>query len=175
MTWVTANVGLALAALAAAAIAPAAAAPSQLANKTITVSWTATASGTAEDGSPITRPLVVQRVIYVSSKGRVFVRSNRSAGNIADSSDKGPEVTGGTYRVEGGRIVGFSKMQGGAVQIAVTFDSSLQSCSLNVQVGRSSNEPYKTKAPNGKIYTLRGTPSLSAMNCSIRDGNPFGE
>ena len=46
------------------------AAPPQLYNKTVTTSATISVTGAADDGTSATRPRVVQRTIYISSKGR---------------------------------------------------------------------------------------------------------
>ncbi len=172
---ITSVTALALFFLTAATPALAAPAPAQLHNKTITVSWTTSANLTAPDGRQANRSMAVTRVIYVSSQGRVFVRANRSTGVGSDSTDRGPGETASTYRFEGGRIVGFNKMFGGANLISISFDGGFQSCNASVQVGRSGGEGYKTKAPNGQVYAISGTPTFSGVSCSIKSGNPFAE
>ena len=161
--------------LTAATPALAASAPAQLQNKTITVSWTTSANLTAPDGRQANRSMAVSRIIYVSSQGRVFVRTSRNTGVGSDSTDRGPGETAGTYRFEGGRIVGFNKMFGGANLVSISFDGNFQSCNASVQVGRSAGEGYKTKAPNGQVYAISGTPTYSGVSCSIKSGNPFAE
>jgi hypothetical protein len=165
---------LALAPAMFAATAWAANAPPQLYNKAITVAWINSVNATAEDGT-VGHGLSHQRVIYISSKGNVFARSNRSGGRLYDSKDRGPDETAGTYSFQGGHLVGFLKMLGGASLLTVSFDSGFQSCTATIQFGRSGGEDYKTIAPNGKTYTIHGAISASTPTCSMRDGNPFAE
>jgi hypothetical protein len=42
-------------------------------------------------------------------------------------------------------------------------------------IGKISGGTYKTKLPNGVIFTIQGTPIVSGASCSVRDGNPFAE
>lgn len=163
------------------AMAMAANMPPQLYNKAITVAFNTSSNSVAEDGS-IGHGLSHQRIIYISSKGNVFVRNSRTgnmrnrAGRAAsDDKDVAPEQTGGTYSYQGGRIVGFVKMLGGANLMTISFDPSFQSCTAAIQFGRSNGEEYKTKAPNGKIYTVQGAVTASTPTCSMRDGNPFAD
>jgi hypothetical protein len=153
-----------LAFLATAPSASAATPPQQLFNKTILVSFSIMWSSAPG-------PLSVQRQIYVSSNGRIFVRGTRSTGRAADSND----VSLGTYRYEGGRIVGYYKLNTGANQITVSFDPSFTTCTAALQFGRPSGESYRGTAPDGVTRTSSTAPTASGVSCSIRDGNPFGQ
>ena len=122
---------LALILVAASTQASEANVPVELYSKTIVISFSLIpppGAGSAQPG-----PLAIQRLIYVSSKGQVFVRGSRSAGTASDSKDVSP----GTYRYEGGRIVGFYTMASHANQIAIRFDPGFQSCNASMQFGKS--------------------------------------
>jgi len=147
-----------------AASARAATPPAQLLNKTVVVAFSV-----MWPGAP--GPLSVQRMIYVSTKGRIFVRGTRSGGNNGDSNDVAP----GNYRYEGGRIVGQYKLATGANQITVSFDPAFASCSATLQYGRPGGEAYRGTGPDGATRTTNAAPNVSGVSCSIRDGNPFGQ
>jgi hypothetical protein len=138
-------------------------APTQLYNKTITVSYSSTLNGGT---------MAAQRVIYVSSKGRIFVRRERSYGGASDSSD----IPLGNYSYSGGRIVGFQPLLegSGAQQITISFDQSFSSCSASIRYGKSSGQPYQVRVPNGKTVSSDKAPTVSGLSCTIKDGNPFG-
>ena len=146
---------------AASTAALAADAPPQLRNKTITVTF----SLTGQAGT-----LGVQRLIYVSNKGRIFVRSSRSTGNAGDTKD----VALGTYRYESGRIVGFFTMAQHANQLTVRFDPAFQSCDASLVFGKATGGAYRLTAPNGVTNVQDRPPAVSGVSCSIREGNPLG-
>lgn len=150
------------------------AAPAQLYGKAISISYSVTANAVAEDGTTSNRPRTVQRTIYVSSKGRVFSRSDRQAGRNADTVERGPESTSGHFSFQGNRLVGVNtNFISGAGQLVVSFDSSFQSCTASITLGRESGKAFKFKGLNGKTFTATGTPTVSTPSCSIREGNPF--
>ena len=152
----------ALTALAVATRVEAATPPAQLLNKTVVVSFSV-----AWPGNPGT--LAIQRLIYVSTKGRIFARGTRSTGNAADTNDVSP----GNYRYEGGRIVGVTKLESGANQITISFDPAFTSCTAALQFGRPSGESYRHRVPTGATVASNSTPTASGVSCAIRDGNPF--
>ena len=150
------------------------AAPAQLYGKAISISYSVTANAVAEDGTTSNRPRTVQRTIYVSSKGRVFSRSDRQAGRNSDTVERGPEATSGHFSFQGNRLVGVNtSFISGAGQLVVSFDSSFQSCTASIMLGRESGKAFKFKGLNGKTFTATGTPTVSTPSCSIREGNPF--
>jgi len=162
MTRTISNLCIALTLAATTTHALAASAPPQLYNKTITVSFSLTSRGAP--GS-----LAVQRLIYVSSKGRIFVRGSRSTRAASDSAD----VAAGAYRYEGGRIIGHYTMADHANQLTITFDPGFQSCNASLRFGKSSGKSYRTTAPGGMTTVSDTAPAVSGLSCSIRDGNPF--
>ena len=150
------------------------AAPAQLYGKAISISYSVTANAVAEDGTTSNRPRTVQRTIYVSSKGRVFSRSDRQAGRNSETVERGPEATSGHFSFQGNRLVGVNtSFISGAGQLVVSFDSSFQSCTASIMLGRESGKAFKFKGLNGKTFTSTGTPTVSTPTCSIREGNPF--
>ena len=153
--------------------AQAAGAPAQLHNKTISISFTFMGNGTADDGTT-SRPGIIQRTLYISSKGRIFSRSERQAGRMSDTRERDPDSTSGALRFEGNRLIGVNtRFVSGAGQMIVTFDSGFQSCTASITFGRESGKPFKFKGLNGKIFTAVNTPTASTPSCSIREGNPF--
>jgi hypothetical protein len=146
-----------------AALTPALAA-SALVNKTVTVSFSLSSAGA-------TRALNVQRVIYVSSKGRVFTRATRELGGASDTTDRGL----GTYRIARGKIIGVYQLASGANQMVVSFDPSYSSCTASIQFGRTSRANYQNTLPGGRTLDSSTAPTISGLNCSVREGNPFGE
>jgi hypothetical protein len=152
----------------------ASAAPTQLYGKAISISYSVTANAVAEDGTTSSRPRSVQRTIYISSKGRVFSRSERQAGRNSDTVERGPDATGGHFSFQGNRLIGVNtNFISGAGQLVVSFDSSFQSCTASITLGRESGKAFKFKGLNGKTFTATGTPTVSTPSCSIREGNPF--
>ena len=73
------------------------------------------------------------------------------------------------------QVAGFvnTNFVSGAGQLVVSFDSSFQSCTASVTLGRESGKAFKFKGLNGKTFTATGTPTVSTPSCSIREGNPF--
>jgi hypothetical protein len=149
-------------ALTYASVANAADAPAQLYSKTITVSYSATLGGGT---------LAAQRIIYVSSKGRIFVRRTRGSGGASDSKD----VNLGNYSYSGGRIIGYQPMGSGAQQTTISFDPSFRTCNASLRYGKSFGQPYRVVVPNGKTYSSDSAPTVSGISCAIKDGNPFGQ
>ena len=150
------------------------AAPAQLYNKTISISYSVTANAVAEDGTVSNRPRTVQRTLYVSSKGRIFSRSDRQVGRNSDSVERGPESTSGAFRFDGNRLIGVNtNFISGAGQLIVSFDGGFQSCTASIVMGRENGKAVKFKGLNGQIFTATGVPTVSTPSCSIREGNPF--
>ncbi|MEA3092673.1 MAG: hypothetical protein QOJ04_4015 [Caballeronia sp.] len=148
------------------------AAPPQVMNKTISVSFSIKIPARGSDGSaPGTRQ--VTRLIYVSSQGRLFMRSMRSTRKFGDTKERSPERGTGTLRFVGNRLVGVLPMQSGASQLSVSFDPSYQSCTAEMIMGAESGKAIVWKGLNGVTYTSTGKPSVSGLSCSIQQGNAF--
>lgn len=156
-------------------IAPAHAAPSQLLNKTVTVNLTVAIPGKGTDGSSLNTSSPVQRVIYISSAGRVFSRTTRTGGSARQQAERGPEAgsSGGSLSFSGNKLVGGMPIYGGsgATLWTISFDPSFQSCTAEVIVGKDSGKPIVWKGFNGVSYTATGKAVISGVSCSIRDGN----
>jgi len=151
------------------------AAPPQLYNKTITVSWTVTPNARGDDGSVLTTPGKQGAIIFISTKGRIFVRGTREAGRYAASKDFAPQDAANTLHFQGSKLVGARNVEGGANQMVISFDTGYQSCSVSVLFGREGGRAYRWKALDGKMYTQQGPFVVSGQSCSVREGNPFAE
>jgi hypothetical protein len=151
----------------------AAGAPAQLYNKAIRVSFTVSVDARAPDGSRSTHPRSVDRVIYVSTKGRVFVRSSRRVGRYSSETERGPAVTSSAFRFSGNRMIGTMPFISGAGQLTVTFNSGFTGCTADAVIGHETGKSFTFKGLNGKTYTALGRPTISQHACSVSDGNPF--
>lgn len=152
---------LSLAACAVSSSAYAGTPPKQLFNKTITVGFAVSAQG--QGGT-----LQVQRKIYVSEKGRIFVRGQRTAGNSGDTNYVGP----GGYQYSNGVIKGVHQMADFANLLTITFDPSFSSCDATLAVGKLGST-YTSVAPGGKTTQAATPPMYSKPSCAISEGNPF--
>jgi hypothetical protein len=150
------------------------AAPSQLHDKAIFTSVNIAVTARAEDGSSTARPRQIDRIIYISTKGRLFSRVSRQAGRHHRTRELGPETTSGAFRFQGNTLIGVLNLLSGAAQLTITFDPSFSSCTATVVMGREAGKVMKIKGLNGKTYTVEGKPSISSVSCSVRSGNPFG-
>jgi hypothetical protein len=90
------------------------AAPAELMNKSITVSYTVTIPGRAQDGSTTPGVRNTSRVFYISSAGRVFSRVTRQDGPLTQTKDAAPGDAANTLRFEGSRLVGVMPFVSGA-------------------------------------------------------------
>jgi hypothetical protein len=77
-----------------------------LLNKTVTVSFTVSVPARTADGQTVNSSRAVNKVIYVSGAGRIFAETSRRAGRNSERVERGPEVTGGSFRSDGNRLVG---------------------------------------------------------------------
>lgn len=123
--------------IAALGASPAICAPNGLLDKTVTMSWSTSGTGTRADGTSISFSNINTRVVYVSSAGRTFLRMQiRSSGRKGSSreAETGPGEGGsrGAVRLEGNRLVGTEAFASGARQYVATFDPGFSSCTLSV-------------------------------------------
>jgi hypothetical protein len=149
-------------ALTYASVANAADAPARLYSKTITVSYSATLGGGT---------LAAQRIIYCSSKGRIFVRRTRSGGGASDSKD----VNLGNYSYSGGRIIGYQPMGSGAQQITISFDRSFVPVMRAFDTESRPGSPTEYRGRMARHIRPTARPTVSGIGCAIKDGNPFGQ
>jgi len=150
----------------------AAAAPVQLYNKTVVVSWSESIQEKTEDGRLLNTSLSRERLAYVSSAGRVFLRSTQNTRSVQKRNDIAPGSSPGSLAFQGNSMVGTAVFAGFARRITVTFDAGFSSCNATVIYGRAGG-PRTWKSLDGK-YTLEvQSISVGSTNCSIRDGNVF--
>jgi hypothetical protein len=148
-------------------------APSQLYNKTINVGMSINLPGRAGDGTTVTKTRNIDRVIYVSSKGRIFLRVSRQAGRLSQEKELGPGVTSSRFQFSGNRMIGTLKFISGAGRMTITFNPSFTGCTVDVIVGHEAGKAIVHKGLNGKTYTATGPATVSQRTCSVRAGNPF--
>jgi hypothetical protein len=164
-----------LVAVAAVAVlgSPASAAPQGMLDKTITISFEASIPARSAAGQTLTARRTVQKVMYVSSAGRVFSRTARQAGRASESKDVAPGGADGAPRIEGNTIVGTLGLGSGASRMVVSFDGAFQNCTASVIVGRESGRALTWKGIDGNVYTATGPASVSTPSCAMQPGNAF--
>jgi hypothetical protein len=149
------------------------AAPFQLLNKSITVSMSVTIPAKSMDGTLSTRQRSIQRKIYISSQGRLFVKTAMRARRGASDSEAGPDDGGNNLHFVGNRLVGTRALISGANQLTISFDPSFQSCTADMVIGTESGKPRVWKTLSGETVTATGKAVVSAVSCSIQEGNVF--
>ena len=148
----------------------AAAAPAQLYNKSVVITWSESIQEKNEAGQLLNTPLSRERIAYVSSAGRVFVRSTQSTRSAQKRNEMAPGSAPGTLAFQGNSLVGTAVFAGFARRITVSFDASFSSCSANVVYGRAGG-PQKWKSLDGKQTMEVQSISVGSASCSIREGN----
>jgi hypothetical protein len=152
--------------------AAAEAAPQQLLGRTVALTFGFHTPAKGADGSTNTNTRSMNYQIYVSDKGRLFVKLSardpygRSAAerSVAPGDDN-------NWNMAGNNIVGVTSAVSGAAQITISFDASYQTCSASVLVGTERGTPYKFTGSNGVMYTATGASVISNIRCSISQGN----
>jgi len=148
-------------------------APAGLLDKTITMSWSTSGSGTRADGTNVSFSNINTRVVYVSSAGRTFLRKEVRGKKAARGADVGPgEASGGSVSLQGNRLIGAETFASGARQYVATFDSGFSSCTLSVIDAKAGGAKIKRKGPDGAMYVLDSV-STGSPSCSIQSGNAF--
>jgi hypothetical protein len=150
-----------------AAATPSRAAPPQLLGKHILLRGTVTTVGQPiAGGQPVTGKISQERIIYISSAGRIFARMNATNGDVSAVREQSPgnsPFDDTTYRWEGNALVGTST----AVRSTISFDASFRSCAVSVVL-----RPHATAWDfNHKQWRILST--NSDATCTIQDGNPF--
>lgn len=163
--------------MAALGAGPAISAPQGLMDKTVTMSWSTSGTGTRADGATISFSNINTRVVYVSSAGRTFLRMQvKSTGRDGSSrgADMGPGEGGskGAVRLEGNRLVGMEASLSGARQYIATFDSGFSNCTLSVIDAKAGGAKIQRRGPDGAMYVLDSV-STGSPTCSIQSGNAF--
>lgn len=163
--------------MAALGAGPAIGAPQGLLDKTVTMSWSTSGTGTRSDGTTTSFSNINTRVVYISSAGRTFLRMQvRSSGRkgSARGADMGPGEGGskGSVRLEGNRLVGMEAFASGARQYVATFDSGFSSCTLSIIDAKAGGAKIQRRGPDGAMYVLDSV-STGSPTCSIQSGNAF--
>jgi hypothetical protein len=152
-------------------------APRQLQNKTITASWLVEYALLTPGGAVLKRVVRSQRVIYVSSAGRIFVKQTYDAPGGAGSAEMAPDEktpSGGArdVRFQGDKIVAMAVLQGGAAgRMVISFDQRFSTCSVEAVIGNSGPGPARIQR-RGVSFEVQST-RISGQSCSLRDGNVF--
>ena len=149
---------------------PAAAAPAQLYNKSVVIAWSESIQERNEAGQVLNTSLSRERIAYISSAGRVFVRATQSSRYAQKKNELAPGAAPGTLAFQGNSLVGTAVFAGFARRITVTFDGSFSSCSASVVYGKAGG-PQKWKSLDGKQTMEVQSISASSASCSIREGN----
>jgi len=152
-----------------------AAAPAELLNRTITVSYTVTIPGEAEDGTRVPGIRNTTRTIYVSTAGRIFARVTRQDGRLAATKEAAPNEPANTLRFVGSQMVGVMPFIRGASQMTISFGPGAQSCSASLVVGKDAGQALTWKGVNGRTYRAIGPASVSNVSCSVAPGNAFAQ
>ena len=169
----TARMAVAAVAICAAAMPVAVrAAPAGMLNKTVSLAFEVSIPAKNAAGSTIAARRSTQLNWYVSSAGRVFSRRVRHAGRAAETTEVAlGAISDGAPRIEGNTIIATVGRISGATRIVVSFDSSFQSCTARVILGRESGKAFTWKGLNGQVYTATGPASVSTPSCSVQSGN----
>jgi hypothetical protein len=154
--------------------------PPALLNKTITLTWNIRVSFRKAGGTVSTIDAPRERVVYVSDKGRLFVREKRTVGRgpLDHVEERAPgnsaNYTGNasTIHFEGNQLVAITGQVDGANIMRATFDSAFSSCSMEWMSGKSGSGHRLWKGLDGANYEIVSA-SPGAMSCNIRAGNAF--
>lgn len=156
--------------------------PTQLYNKTIELSWSVESVQRRPDGKVVSPQVNLRRTIYVSTAGRLFVRTAKTATNgrfhasetrdVAPGDDRTQEGFRRQLRLQGHRLIGNLEYYSGAGLMTVDFDPDFRSCTVNIIFGRQGGAPIRWKAMDGTIHEVISAKAVS-QTCSIRDGNAF--
>lgn len=150
-----------------AAPTPGFAAPKQLLGKHLLLKGTVTVVGQPiGGGQSVTSKQSSERIIYVSSAGRIFARMNTSNGNetaVREQSPNNAPADDVSYRWQGDVLVGTST----AVRSTISFDAAFRTCAISVML-----KPNAT-AWDASHKQWRILSTTNSSTCTIQDGNPF--
>ena len=149
---------------------PAAAAPTPLYNKSVVITWAESIQEKDEVGQVLNTSLSRERIAYISSAGRVFIRASQSSRAAQKKNEIAPGADAGALAFRGNSLVGTSVFAGFARRITVNFDASFSTCSASVVYGKAGG-PQKWKSLDGKRTLEVQSISVSGASCSIREGN----
>jgi hypothetical protein len=161
------------------------AAPQGLYGKSISISWNETRSqrdGQAGQFRPVSIPYV--QTYYISSQGRVFVRSQAKGGSgasfgtvdsVGHDAPKGfVDARNMTFKSNG--MVITTAFGGAGRHIDVTFDGSFAGCSAHVVTAMQSGAKtavVRSISTGGNVEFE--SVSAGPASCSIANGNAFAQ
>jgi hypothetical protein len=159
----------------------AASAPPQLVGKSVSLSWTDARVERRESGQELSISQTSNVKIYVSDKGRVFSKFNRSAvwqgGRGQSREDLDISGSGGhtlNFHSEGNALVIDQISTGGARRLTVKFDKDFAACSIDVIHGKSGQRTRHRNLENSAWLELVSI-KVTATSCSVSNGNVFGQ
>jgi hypothetical protein len=144
-------------------------APAQLLNKTIVSSYTATVPAVEDDGRQVVATRTTLRRIYVSSAGRIFEKRSQ----IGRKNRRDAELEPGSTKLKfvGSKLTAYLPTAEGVILLEYAFDASFRNCNVLVVSGRTEGRARRWRALNGKMRTATGPTAISAVSCSVLDGN----
>ena len=86
----------------------------------------------------------------------------------------GDSGRGGSFNLQGTKLVGVIPYSGGARQITATFDGGFSGCTASVIEGTSGSGSFKRKGPDGVVREITNA-TASGVSCSIQSGNVFAQ
>lgn len=149
----------------------AASAPSELFNKTVTIGWSeSNQSKRLSDGTNVTGTGSFERVVYISTAGRVFARSKATNGRYGGTRERGPDETakGTTFSATTMTAIG-SLGDDIARRITTNFNPAFTSCTTSVTVGKLKDRAKIIGFDGAQYELIQIAPG--AASCSISDGN----
>jgi hypothetical protein len=159
-----------LAAPFSATAAMAGAAPKELYNKSIDIYWGEnTSNKRVADGVVVNSDGRIQRIIYISSAGRPFIRVSGGNNAASHTFEVAPNVAQGSTNFHGNQLVLTGHNMAVARQVTVTFDASFTSCTASVRAGKNGASPKWIGFDNNPYELL--SISVGSASCSIKDGN----
>lgn len=152
--------------------------PPALYNKTISLSWTIQMTVKTLDGGTKAYNAPRQRTIYISDKGRLFVRERRldGSGKMLNVEEREPgnntNFTGNasSLRFDRNQLVAITGQIDGANITRVSFSPDFSSCSMTWGAGKSRTGRVTWKGSDGNTYELVSATS-SGGSCNIQAGN----
>jgi hypothetical protein len=172
------------------AVAHAGSAPKELYGKSISVAWSeARTQRFQSDQVAINTGAANEMSVYISAAGRPFVRVNQtgiggrnphgSAGGLNGSMSEvaptgSPSAEKDRVDFEGHSIVVYRELQSGVRRIVIDFDGTSTSCKATVIYGRERGKNI-LRYTNGRGSAEVFSTQVGTVNCSIREGNVFGQ
>lgn len=147
------------------------AAPPQALDKTVTVSFTNFVPALCSNGRYNTKARTTTQQIYISTKGRTFVKGVAHAGRLSGSHIAAPSQS--RFHFSGNKLVAIFPSASGARREIISFDPSFHSCTAQLTYGEESGKPFTWTSLAGVRCTGTGKPEVSNVSCSIADGNVF--